>query len=151
MPDLPVLKHLQLKSQRFSSADQNWAKRRMNTGVAFIRWSEKRLWMNVNVTVCAGCVYVHHIYFIRSMLNVREVWEYCPQINYQLWVTHNFRLYMKRALVALTVASSSNFPKSSLSSLTSSWAVHWEAKLVKPTMSANRMLSEERKGLIIIF
>lgn len=46
---------------------------------------------------------------------------------------------------ALTVASSSNFPKSSLSSLTSSWAVHWEAKLVKPTMSANRMLSEDRE------
>lgn len=43
---------------------------------------------------------------------------------------------------ALTVASSSNLPKSSLSSFTSSWAVHWEAKPVKPTMSANRMLQE---------
>lgn len=40
----------------------------------------------------------------------------------------------------LTVASSSNFPNSSFSSFTSSWAVHWEARLVKPTISANRML-----------
>lgn len=45
----------------------------------------------------------------------------------------------------LTVASSSNFPNSSFRSLTSSCAVHWEARLVKPTMSANRMLSEQKK------
>ena len=43
------------------------------------------------------------------------------------------------------MASSSNLPKSSFSSLTSSWAVHWEAKLVKPTMSANKMLEGERE------
>lgn len=42
----------------------------------------------------------------------------------------------------LTVASSSNLPKSSFSSFTSSWAVHWDAKPVKPTMSAKRMLQE---------
>ena len=45
----------------------------------------------------------------------------------------------------LTVASSSNFPKSSLRSLTNSWAVHWEARLVKPTMSAKRMLRERQR------
>lgn len=47
-----------------------------------------------------------------------------------------------------TVASSSNFPKSSFSSLTSSWAVHWEARLVKPTMSANRMLQQKERAQV---
>lgn len=47
------------------------------------------------------------------------------------------------ANTVLTVANSSNLPKSSLSSFTSSWAVHWDARPVKPTMSANRMLQKE--------
>lgn len=43
----------------------------------------------------------------------------------------------------LTVANSSNFPKSSFRSFTSSWAVHCDAKLVNPTMSANNILWKE--------
>lgn len=42
----------------------------------------------------------------------------------------------------LTVASSSNLPKSSFSSFTSSCAVHCDARPVKPTMSAKRMLRD---------
>lgn len=53
------------------------------------------------------------------------------------------RPHRTEASAALTVANSSNLPKSSLSSFTSSWAVHWDARPVKPTMSANRMLQEE--------
>lgn len=41
------------------------------------------------------------------------------------------------------MASSSNLPKSSLRSFTSSWAVHCDAKPVKPTMSAKRMLQDK--------
>lgn len=29
--------------------------------------------------------------------------------------------------------------------MTSSWAVHWDARLVKPSISANRILGEERR------
>lgn len=47
-----------------------------------------------------------------------------------------------KAVAAFTVASSSNLPKSSLRSLTSSWAVHYDTRLVKPTMSAKRMLQD---------
>lgn len=46
----------------------------------------------------------------------------------------------------LTVASSSNLPKSSLRSLTSSCAVHCDARLVKPTISANKILQEKTHG-----
>ncbi len=54
------------------------------------------------------------------------------------------------SIALLTVASSSNFPKSSFSSLTSSWAVHCEARLVKPTMSANRMLDRMRGQQVMV-
>ena len=40
----------------------------------------------------------------------------------------------------LTAASLSNRAKSSFRVMTSSCAVHWDARLVKPSMSANRML-----------
>lgn len=52
------------------------------------------------------------------------------------------QLHQTKGVAALTVASSSNFPKSSLRSFTSSWAVHCDAKPVKPTMSAKRMLQD---------
>ncbi len=45
--------------------------------------------------------------------------------------------------VALTVASWSKRPNSSLSSLTSCCALHSDDRTVKPTMSANRMLRTE--------
>ena len=44
----------------------------------------------------------------------------------------------------LTDASLSKRAKSSLRVMTSSWAVHWDARLVKPSMSANRMLPDAR-------
>lgn len=47
----------------------------------------------------------------------------------------------------LTVASSSNLPKSSFSSFTSSCAVHCDARPVKPTMSAKRMLRDRGRCL----
>lgn len=47
----------------------------------------------------------------------------------------------------LTVASSSNLPKSSFSSFTSSCAVHCDARPVKPTMSAKRMLRNRGRCL----
>ena len=43
----------------------------------------------------------------------------------------------------LTAASLSKRAKSSLRVMTSSWAVHWDARLVKPSMSANRMLGRQ--------
>lgn len=52
------------------------------------------------------------------------------------------QLHQTKGVAILTVASSSNFPKSSLRSFTSSWAVHCDAKPVKPTMSAKRMLQD---------
>lgn len=61
--------------------------------------------------------------------------------------THASRTGWGGGPLLLTVASSSNLPKSSLSSLTSSWAVHWEARLVKPTMSAKRMLQDTGRRL----
>ena len=48
--------------------------------------------------------------------------------------------------VFLTDASLSKRAKSSLSVMTSSWAVHWEARLVKPSMSANRILRTRSRG-----
>lgn len=45
----------------------------------------------------------------------------------------------------LTAASLSNLAKSSFSVMTSSWAVHWEARLVKPSMSAKRMLGKREE------
>lgn len=59
----------------------------------------------------------------------------------------NGKIYIKGKGNRLTVASSSNFPNSSFSSLTSSWAVHWEARLVKPTISANRMLQQNESSV----
>lgn len=50
---------------------------------------------------------------------------------------------------ALTVASSSNLPNSSLRSFTSSCAVHCDARPVKPTMSAKRMLQGEGPGCLL--
>lgn len=57
----------------------------------------------------------------------------------------NWGICVRGRETRLTVASSSNFPNSSFRSLTSSWAVHWEARLVKPTISANRMLWRKEK------
>lgn len=57
------------------------------------------------------------------------------------------KVYINEKGNRLTVASSSNFPNSSFSSLTSSWAVHWEARLVKPTISANRMLQQKKSSV----
>lgn len=45
-------------------------------------------------------------------------------------------------LSALTEASLSKRANSSFSVMTSSWAVHWDARLVKPSMSANSMLQK---------
>lgn len=44
----------------------------------------------------------------------------------------------------LTDASLSKRANSSFSVMTSSCAVHWDARLVKPSMSANSMLQERR-------
>lgn len=48
--------------------------------------------------------------------------------------------------VLLTDASLSKRAKSSLSVMTSSWAVHCEARLVKPSISANRMLGAHTRS-----
>lgn len=50
----------------------------------------------------------------------------------------------------LTDASLSKRAKSSLSVMTSSWAVHWEARLVKPSMSANRILRQTQREIALI-
>lgn len=44
----------------------------------------------------------------------------------------------------LTDASLSKRAKSSLRVMTSSWAVHWDARLVNPSMSAKRMLKQRK-------
>lgn len=51
----------------------------------------------------------------------------------------------------LTLANWSNRPNSSFNSLTNSCAVHWEARTVNPTISANKILQqiEKHEGYII--
>ena len=51
--------------------------------------------------------------------------------------------------VELTWASLSKRANSSLSILTSSWAVHWEDSLVNPSMSAKRILPEKIQTIVI--
>lgn len=51
----------------------------------------------------------------------------------------------KVPLWSLTAASLSKRAKSSFSVMTNSCAVHWDARLVKPSMSANKMLLGKEK------
>lgn len=54
----------------------------------------------------------------------------------------------------LTAASLSKRAKSSLRVITSSCAVHWDARLVKPSMSANKMLRKtqrEKRGPSVLW
>lgn len=56
------------------------------------------------------------------------------------------RLTRKRLKTSLTLAIWSNFPKSSLSMMTNSLGEQSLAKRVKPTMSAYRILTTQRKN-----
>lgn len=56
--------------------------------------------------------------------------------------TQRSRVYYLNTVKYHTRVRSTHLANSSLSSLTSSWAVHWSDRLVKPQMSANKMLRE---------
>lgn len=101
------------------------------------------LWnLNYNINVAINWTVMEWFKFLMISCRtlIKDVSPHPKYVNSETWCSYTEKL---------TAASLSKRAKSSLSSLTSSWALQDEDSWVKPTMSANKMLQETRTSSLV--
>lgn len=86
------------------------------------------------------------------MICINKSFEWCVILKTNMFLHTKVEVYQRNIITysihicdfILTAASLSKRAKSSLRVITNSCAVHWDARLVKPSMSANKMLQKHK-------